>query len=78
MTCVIKSRCYHKYGETIHAPKRDILFAYQATPIGIDFSNGPVRYFMEAGYDASGIFKIGICCKLHRGSRKQKYFSCDM
>lgn len=57
---------YSKDAETIHAPKRDILFAYQATPIGIDFSNGPVRYFMEAGYGASGVFKIGICCKLHR------------
>lgn len=40
--------------------------AYQVSPIGIDFTNGPVRYFMEMGYGAEGILRCGISCKLHR------------
>ena len=57
---------YSEHGQTIHAPQEDILLAYQVTPLGIDFSDGPVRYFMELGYGAAGIFKIGISCRLHR------------
>lgn len=46
------------------------LFAYQVTALGVDFSNGPVRFFMEAGYGAEGVFKIGISAHLGRACRK--------
>jgi hypothetical protein len=57
---------YHKEGESIHAPEKDVLFAYQVTPFGLDIGDGPVRFFLELGYGASGVVKAGVCCKLHR------------
>lgn len=64
---------YHKEGESIHAPEKDVLFAYQVTPFGLDIGDGPVRFFVELGYGASGILKVGVCCKLHRVWREERY-----
>ena len=60
----------HKEGESIHTSEKDVLFAYQVTPFGLDIGDGPVRFFVELGYGASGLIKVGVCCKLHRIWRK--------
>ena len=57
---------YYKEGESSHKSEKDVLFAYQVTPFGLDIGDGPVRFFVELGYGASGILKVGVCCKLHR------------
>ncbi len=57
---------YQKEGETMHTSDKNMLFAYQVTPFGLDIGDGPVRFFVELGYGASGILKVGVCCKLHR------------
>lgn len=61
---------YLKEGESKQTSEKDVLFAYQVTPFGFDIGDGPVRFFVELGYGASGIIKGGICCKLHRIWRK--------
>lgn len=57
---------YNKGDESAHAAEKDVLFAYQVTPFGLDIGDGPVRFFVEVGYGAAGVFKFGVCCKLHR------------
>lgn len=57
---------YYKEGESSHKSEKDVQFAYQVTPFGLDIGDGPVRFFVELGYGASGILKVGVCCKLHR------------
>ena len=57
---------YNKKGESAHASEKNVLFAYQVTPFGLDIGDGPVRFFVEVGYGAAGAIKVGVCCKLHR------------
>ena len=57
---------YHEEGKSIHTSENGLQFAYQVTPFGLDLGDGPVRFFVEMGYGASGILKVGVCCKLHR------------
>lgn len=42
---------------------------YQITPFGIDFGQGPVRFFMEAGYGSEGVLMCGVNCLLRKVKR---------
>ena len=44
-------------------------FGYQATPVGIEFGQGPVRFFMEVGYGSEGILIGGVNCHLGKVER---------
>lgn len=44
-------------------------FGYQATPIGLEFGQSTVRFFMEVGYGSEGILMAGVNCHLGKVKR---------
>lgn len=42
---------------------------FQVTPIGINFSQGPVRFFTEIGYGSAAIITAGVSCYLVKVKR---------